>query len=415
LTVLAFLSLLALWFIRFQTSQIALPPQPAQVGISYQLETEPKISGQFQEFQVGQVRIKTTRFPEYHTGDQLYIAGKLQNNQILFPKISQLTSEAARPGLSQTLSQTRANLIEKINLFLPTPQSNLVAGILLGQDAIRGDFLNDLRKTGLVHIVVVSGQNISILAGMALSVLAPLIGRRKAIVIAGILVIFYTLMVGAQPPVVRAAIMGLLTFSALYFGRQVWSVWILGLTGVLMILVDPSLPFSISFQLSMAATFGVIAIAPKLEEKLKKLPNIIKSDLSVSLSAYLMTLPIIVYHFGQASVVAPVANLLVIWLVAPIMFMGMIMVAVGSILPILGMIVGWILWVPTTFFVNVAQGFASLPFASFTLGKGIWQLSVGYLILLFLILKQTLFRAKNHEIHSEDEVNLERGREGHGL
>lgn len=392
LAAVALISLSVLWFIRFQTSQIDLPKQPVNVSISYQLESEPKIDGQFQEFRVGQVRIKTARYPQYHMGDQLYITGKLQNNQILFPKISLLTGEAARPGLRQTLSQIRANLIEKINIFLPSPQSSLVAGILLGQDAIGGSFLEDLRKTGLIHIVVVSGQNISILAGMALAILAPLIGRRKAIVVAGILVVIYTLMVGAQPPVVRAAIMGILAFSALCFGRQVWSVWILGLTGLLMVLVDPTLPFSISFQLSMAATFGVIAVAPRLEEKFKRLPNIVKSDLAVSLSAYLMTLPIIVYHFGQASLVAPVANLLVIWLVAPIMFLGMIMVAVGSILPIFGMIIGWILWVPTSFFVTVAQSFASLPFASFSLGKGIWQLAVGYMILLFLILKQTIFQ-----------------------
>ena len=150
------------------------------------------------------------------------------------------------------------SLSDNINQLLPQPQAALLDGMLLGvKSSLPKDFNDNLKSTSTIHIVVVSGQNLSMLIGFVMS-LASIFGRRKTIVLSFFLTIFYCLLTGLQIPAIRAAIMVSFSGLAQLIGREKESFWILLITVSLMLIYDPNWLLSISFQLS-ANRSGVTA------------------------------------------------------------------------------------------------------------------------------------------------------------
>lgn len=276
----------------------------------------------------------------------------------------------------------RQNLDLRIAQLLPSPQAELLSGILLGNKKdLPGRLKLALRDSSTLHIVVVSGQNLTLVAGLFLN-LAGVLKRKTAIFISIGAIIFYTLLTGGQIPVIRAAIMALLSFTAQIFGRVKSGIWVLILTAGLLLLINPKWLFDLSFQLSFLATMGVIALAPILERYLKRLPEIIKLDLAITIGAQIMVMPIIAQNFHQISLVGIFSNLLVGWTVPFIMVLGSIML-VGSIV---SAAVAWFLALTTsaflTYFIYIVQFFASLPFAWEYVGEQLWIVWIGYYLVL---------------------------------
>jgi competence protein ComEC len=177
--------------------------------------------------------------------------------------------------------------------LVPEPQSSLLAGILIGEkQSLDPEFKKALVNTSTIHIVVVSGQNLSMLAGFLLA-FAPWFGRKKTVMITIGVLVGYSILTGLQLPVIRAAFMSIFALIGLLFNREISSVKILLFTGLLMLILNPTWIDSISFQLSFMATVGVMVMAPELTKADKWLPEFIKQDLWVSLSAQALTLPII--------------------------------------------------------------------------------------------------------------------------
>ena len=179
---------------------------------------------------------------------------------------------------SQALQPLRDSLAQTLDNNLPYPQSAILAGILLGVDKnLPVALKNDLKATSTIHMIVVSGQNLSIVAGFLIG-LAGFLGRKKALILSLGLIAFYSILTGFEVPVVRAAIMVSLAYLAQILGRENLSSWILFLTGGAMLLYNPNWLLSISFQLSFLATFGVIAVAPIIVKRLSKVPSILRED-----------------------------------------------------------------------------------------------------------------------------------------
>jgi len=271
--------------------------------------------------------------------------------------------------------EIRQNLDMRISELLPSPQAELLSGILLGNKKdLPFDLKLALRDTSTLHIVVVSGQNLTLLAGLFLS-LSGILKRKTAIFMSIGAVIFYTILTGAQIPVIRAAIMAILAFSAQLVGRQRDGVWILIVTGALMLLLNPLWITDLSFQLSFLATLGVILIAPILESRLKFLPNFIRIDLAVTIGAQIMVIPIIAQYFHQLSIVGVLANLLVGWTIPFIMILGVLMILVGGVVVFL---VNALL----TYFIYIVTFFSSLPFAWEYVGEKSLLVWIGYYMIL---------------------------------
>jgi competence protein ComEC len=254
-------------------------------------------------------------------------------------------------------------LVDRIEAILPTPQSALLSGILLGNKSSLPHFLRqDLADTSTIHMVVVSGQNLTILVGLLMG-LSSWLGRRKAITISILGMVIYSVLTGLQIPVLRAFVMAFASIIGQVLGKQVIGWWVLMLTAGLMLLINPNWIFSISFQLSFLATLGLVVVSPVISHHLKKVPSLIRQDLSVSLAAQLMTLPVIASNFASVSLVGIGANLLVLWTIPLVMVSGFLAL-LASTIPGLGEIVGLVPSVLLTYFIYVVELFASLPVAT---------------------------------------------------
>ena len=282
-----------------------------------------------------------------------------------------------------------------INSYLPEPQASLLNGILLGTPLtnVTRHFYDNLKVVGLIHIVVLSGMNITMLSAIVLNTIVPMIGRKYAMIVTIFVIFLFVWFVGIEPPVVRAATMGILSFIGLIFGRKTLALYTLFLTSVILIIIFPEWLKSISFQLSFGATLGIILFGRVLyeEEKpplnplltkegnqkggdshgqksvIRNLKSYILEELRISLAAQIFTVPIIFFYFRQISFVAPVANLFVAWMIAPIMILGMITVAIGLMWWQGGFVLSWFSYGLLSIIIFVVEWLAKIPYASIKL------------------------------------------------
>jgi len=237
-------------------------------------------------------------------------------------------------SIKQTLFAVKKEFLTTINHYLPEPQSSLLSGILLGvQSSLPPSVSEDYRRAGLTHILVLSGQNISIVAGF-LMILFGWSGPTISFVIVVVGLILFTLMAGAGASVVRATLMGLLVVLARAAGRPYAGGLALVTAGALMVWFNPRLlVFDLGFQLSFLATLGLFYGTPLMSRGLKFLPASfgLREITSISAGAILFTSPWLAYSFGQLSLVALPANILVVPTVEMTMLFGFVMAVFGLI------------------------------------------------------------------------------------
>lgn len=274
------------------------------------------------------------------------------------------------PGLRQSLDQ-------KIDLLLPSPQAQLLSGIVLGEKKdLPSDLRLALRDTSTLHMVVVSGQNLSLLAILLLK-LSGFLTRKVAIIFTFLVILSYVILTGGQIPVIRAALMALLSGLATLFGRQNDGFWALILVAAILLLLNPLWILDLSFQLSFLATFGVVVIAPVLASHLK-MPPFLKENLAVTVGAQLAVFPVIAQNFHQLSLVSIPANLLTLWTIPYLLSWGLGMLILASISSFLASAVALGLNLLLTYFIYIVKFFASLPFAWEYVGEQMWIVWVGY-------------------------------------
>lgn len=256
-----------------------------------------------------------------------------------------------------------------INQLLPEPHASLLNGILFGIKAeMPYAFYQVLRNSGVLHVIALSGMNITILIDIV-ATMTLILGKKISLFLTFFIICGFVIFVGASPSIVRAAIMGGMSLLAIYFGRRDWSLLSLFLASGVMLLVNFSWIGDISFQLSFLATLGIILADGIVERKrvfrpLEQLIFGLKENFVMSISAQIFTLPIIYFNFHQISLISPITNLLVGWVVQPIMVLGFITALAGIIWLPLGMIPAWIVWVPLTYFIKVVEIVAQIPWAS---------------------------------------------------
>lgn len=254
---------------------------------------------------------------------------------------------------------------------LPEPHASLLGGMLFGSKSamLPSDLKELLINTGTIHIVALSGQNISILIRL-FSEATLWLGRRISLLLSFVGIVGFIFLVGGEPTLIRAAIMGSISLIAVYFGRQSWSLLSLVLAAGIMLIIFPGWIDTISFQLSFAATLGIILLVPEIRSQGKGYKQIItetKQALYITLAAQLFTLPIIVVHFERVSLIAPLTNVLISWTIMPLMVFGLILSIIGILSLTLAQIVGWICWGLLSYLLLIVELTAQLPFASINL------------------------------------------------
>jgi len=256
-----------------------------------------------------------------------------------------------------------------IDYYLPEPHSSLLNGMLFGINlSTSQEFYEKLKAVGLLHIVVLSGMNITLLGSIILTTLSG-ISRKISIVITMLVIIIFIAFVGIQAPIVRSGFMGILTLVAFITGRKAYVAFSLFLSAVFILIFWPSWITSISFQLSYGATLGIILFGQtreiKSENLLLKLINVIKKDIKLSLAAQVFTAPLIFIYFKQISFISPVSNLLVSFLIGPIMVLGFLTAVLGKINYSLGIIPAYICYGVLSYMIFIIETLSKLPYAFF--------------------------------------------------
>ncbi len=252
-----------------------------------------------------------------------------------------------------------------INNYLPEPQASLLKGIIFGISLKTSKlFYQQLKIVGLLHIVVLSGINITILASIVAS-LTKFLNKKTSIFITIFTIVIFILFVGPQAPIIRAGIMGILTLVAVLYGRKAAALYILFLSALLTLIFKPDWLKTISFQLSYGATLGIIIFGPAYQtgQNFGKIRYLIWKELKPSLAAQLFTVPIIFFYFKQISFISPVANLLVSFIIPPLMVFGFLTVILGSINFYLGVWPGFISYLLLSYIVFVIENLSKIPYA----------------------------------------------------
>lgn len=281
----------------------------------------------------------------------------------------------------------KKNVTDKVERLLPSPHSELLLGMTIGIDNLSRvpGFKKMLRQTGTIHVVVVSGFNISLVFNLIIKILGSPYKKRN-LVIALSFTLFYSILSGFDPPVLRAWIMGSLISLGKYYGRLLDAMPVLIWSGLLMVLVVPSYISSISFHLSFLATAGLILLSSRLEGVLKY-KGLLGEDFYATLAAQLMVWPYLSYVFGDLSLVGILVNVLVLWTVPITTVLGFILIFIIYALPILAPYFADILFVYLDFFTQVVIIFSKFKYASVDFELSLIWILVYYFSLFYFYKK----------------------------
>jgi competence protein ComEC len=227
--------------------------------------------------------------------------------------------------------QIRDRASEGLGKGMPPREAELARGFVLGQDdRIDEKTKEDFRRSGLSHLLAVSGENVTLLALLAMPLLGMLgIPLRERLLWVLALIAVYVPVAGAGPSIQRAGVMGGVGVLATLGGRRASRLYALALAAVATLAIDPAVAGDIGWQLSFAAVLGILLLAAPIRRAVMvrlgvgRWRRALAEGLGVTIAATLATAPLIAFHFETLSTTTLVANVVAMPAVAPAMWLGM--------------------------------------------------------------------------------------------
>lgn len=297
-------------------------------------------------------------------GDEVQVTGKLRTGSgqyQAFMSYAQLKLIRHHPSL---IGDLRRRFAAGMQTALPEPQASFALGLLIGQrSTLPTDVKQDLLMVGLTHIIAVSGYNLTIILQAARRLLGHYSKRISTGLSLGLIGVFL-LLTGSSASIVRAAIVSGLSIWASYYGRQFRPLNLILIAAAITAWANPFYLWSdISWYLSFLAFYGVLVIAPLITARFHHAwqRSLMAGVALESVCAELMTIPIILFTFGQVSLIGLVANVLVVALIPLAMLLSFVAGLAGMIIPILA---GWVAWPATmllTYMLDTAHVLARIP------------------------------------------------------
>ena len=279
------------------------------------------------------------------------------------------------------LDGLRESIAASIRSGLPEPQASLLLGIILGiKSGFPPDFYEALRVTGTLHVVVVSGFNISVITNTLAKALIFISLRVRIFVTLAFLTAF-VLLVGATPPVVRAALMGSIALIGTVFGRQNDALRALLITVIVMLILQPSWAGELSFQLSFLATLGLILAFPLLD-RLVPGRGFLRSDFLTTISAQILVWPLLAYYFGTVSVLSLLVNALILWTIPIITYIGLVTATAGVVINGASSLILVPARLFLDYFIWIVEAFSRVRIGYFAVSPFSWVALILYFVIL---------------------------------
>ncbi|MCK5021769.1 MAG: ComEC/Rec2 family competence protein [Candidatus Pacebacteria bacterium] len=366
------------------------------------------------------ILLTTSHYPQFKYGDEIKIIGELEKPKnfqtdngkdfdyisylkkdkvfylSFFPEV-EFVSEGNGNIIKEKLFTLKYLFLEKVRKTIPEPQVSLLGGLLLGSKQSLGEELQeDFRKVGLIHVVVLSGYNVSIIAGSILAFLSFL-PQMIGMILGSLGIILFAIMVGGTATIIRASIMALLVILARATGRESEVIRALFLAGFLMILYNPQIVvFDPSFQLSFMATLGLICLSSKISNVFKFIPQkfYLRESATATISTQVFVLPLLLYMTGELSLVSVFVNLLVLMFIPVTMLFGFLTGVISFVSIYLSLPFSYITCFLLSYELKIVELFSNLPLASIKISYfPFWLLIIFYLI-YFFVFKNFLAKEK---------------------
>ncbi len=297
-----------------------------------------------------------------------------------FPKAQLISTE------QNWLERFRQRFFTGVKTALPEPLASFGLGLLVGIRAlIPKDMQAELTLVGLSHLVAVSGYNLTIIVA-AVDRALKWAGRGVALVTSLWLIAGFLVVTGASASIVRASVVSVLSLVASFYGLRFNPLTLILITAGVTAAADPKYLTDLGWLLSFLAFFGILVAAPAVEARLHHPKSILIRLFIESTIAHILTFPLILYFFGQLSIVAPLSNLVILPLIPLAMAVSFLAGLAGMIIPAFA---GWLAWPAMLVlgFINKAiDQFASLPWAGRTDHISLTVMLIMYaLIIVFTI------------------------------
>ncbi|HSJ50662.1 MAG TPA: DNA internalization-related competence protein ComEC/Rec2 [Actinomycetota bacterium] len=310
-------------------------------------------------------------------GDRIRVTGR-----VLVPEDPEFARSLERRGMA---TQLRADEIERLGpsdaAFVrwaqafrrlvggsilrrfPEPEAGLLLGLALGDDTRLDPALErDFRASGLSHLLVVSGGNVVMVLTPILALASLLrLSRWPRFAVGVTTVAFFVVVTGVEPSVLRAGVMVGLTLLGVLLGRPRSTAAILSSTVFVLVLWDPALVWSVAFQLSVAATSGLVAMATPLAARLRWVPRPVALATAATLGAQIAVTPVLLFHFGEVPVSTVVANVFAFPAVAPSLMVGLAAAFAALVWAPAGALLAQVALVPIRYLATVADVTAMAP------------------------------------------------------
>lgn len=333
-----------------------------------------------------------------------YLMARGVSHVMFYPDITVVANNEGNPVLASLLT-FKHRFMDRIEQLIPEPQVGLSEGLLLGVKSALGDELEEaFRRTGIVHIVVLSGYNVMLVVVFVTTILSFFLSPRARLPFGLIAIAAFALMVGLSATVVRASIMAALILVARATGRSYAVMRALFFAGFIMLLINPNLLVNdIGFQLSFVATLGLILLSPHLEQIFVRVPSVAgtREFLVATIATQIFVLPLLLFQIGEFSLVSVVVNVLVLPMVPVAMFLTFITGMVGFVSTTLATPIAFLAHLSLSYILNVATWFAALPFAAYIVPP----FPFGLTIIMYVALGYIVWRIETKRIIQEEAMN----------
>jgi ComEC/Rec2-related protein len=358
---------------------------------------------------VGTIWISTAESIDIKRGDYITVTGMLAEGFGNIPASMYRASieKIERPNPGDVGRRVRDWFGHGVNRAMPADDANFAMALLVGQKLTISDTLNDqLRTVGLIHAVVASGTQLTILVGIARRLFRK-ISKYLATLMSGSMMIGFILITGFSPSMSRAGLVSGLSLAAWYYGRVIHPLVLLPFAAAITAIFNPAYVWGdVGWYLSFASFGGVIILAPLINAYFwgNKRPGILREILIMTFAAQIVTLPLIIHIFGYFSIYALLANLLVVPLIPLTMLLTFIAGVVGLAVPVLADWFGLPVSVVLQYMITVVNWTAHLPNAKTELSFGLPLVAASYAVLT--IVAVLLWKATDFNFRQDNSEKL---------
>lgn len=317
--------------------------------VLYDVLSRPK----YQYLKVDGLQVYLPPFPRVSYGDRIYVVGEINKGKL---RAGEFKIISKKDGI---LAGFRKKVIGFYQNTLPEPSAGLVSGIVFGdKSALDPEFLKSANATGVSHVVVASGTNVTFVSSFLISFLAVMLPRKKLIPYVILGIFLYVIICGIQAPLVRAAAMLTITLVAQYTGNMISVKKALLAVFAGMLLFNPLWIEDYGFILSFASYTSILLLEKRIGIVLRRLPAFLRDTIAITLAAQVGVTPIIIFAFGRFNPFSVIVNTLVVWTVPFVMLFGFLGGITGLAVPVLGKIMLYLIYPFTKWFLFVNEVFS---------------------------------------------------------